>query len=345
MAKIELTKSDTAGIKGIAILFMLWHHQFLNTHGYGALTLSLAVVFKVCVALFLFVSGYGLTRQYDNLDRRGFRAMAVLLLRRFISFFLQYWFCFVLVVLIGNLCGYSFQDAYPAMRNTLKCFILDFFGQMGYSSYLHPWWFNKLIIQLYLLFPFLYLLQSNKYSAWIGLALIIPLQLYAKSIPGSVFCLVEGGIPAFYLGMISARHMSAPSISSKVWRIVLFYVAIISIVGLAVLHNHVLPASPYLAVLIRALLAVCVVLIYKEFGGDHISLFSFLGKYSAVMYLTHVLLIILIPKVLYYSKFSLVAFIIFVVASLLMSIVIDWLQKILHYDKLRHELVNMASKL
>lgn len=342
---MKLTKSDTAGIKGIAILFMLWHHQFLNTPGYGAFTMSLAVVFKVCVALFLFVSGYGLTRQFDNLDRRSFRAMAALLLRRFISFFLQYWFCFVLVVLIGNLCGYSFQDAYPAMRNTLKCFILDFFGQMGYNSYLHPWWFNKMIIQLYLLFPLLYLLRSNKYSAWIGLALIIPLQLYAKRIPGAVFCLVEGGIPAFYMGMISARYMSVSSIPSRVWRIVLIPVAISAIAGLSVLHNHVLPVSPYLAILIRALMAVCIVLTYKEFGGDHISLFSFFGKYSAVMYLTHVLLIMLIPKFLYCSRYALIAFIIFVGASLLMSIMIDWLQKVLHYDKLRLALVNLVIKL
>ena len=342
---MELTRSDTAGIKGIAILFMLWHHQFLNTTEYGAFTLSLAVVFKVCVALFLFVSGYGLTRQYDCFDQRNIRTMGVLLLRRFISFFLPYWFCFVLIVLVGNLLGYSFQEAYPPMRNTLKCIILDFFGQMGYNSYLHPWWFNKMIIQLYLIFPFLYLILCNKYTAWISLALIVPLQLYAKSIPGSVFCLVEGGIPAFYLGMILARHSTVPSIPGRFWRIVLKSIAIMSLVGLAVLHNHVLPDSPYLAILIRALLAVCIVWVFKSFEGSRISLFHFLGKYSAVMYLTHVLLILLIPSVLYYPKFSLLAFIIFAVASLSVSIVIDWLQKVSHYDKLRLALVNSVNKL
>lgn len=342
---MELTRSDTAGIKGIAILFMLWHHQFLNTTEYGAFTLSLAVVFKVCVALFLFVGGYGLTRQYDCLDRRNIRTMGVLLLRRFINFFLPYWFCFVLVVLVGNLFGYSFQDAYPPTRNTMKCIFLDFFGQMGYSSYLHPWWFNKMIIQLYLIFPFLYLLLCNKYTAWIGLALIVPLQLYAKSIPGSVFCLVEGGIPAFYLGMISARRITIPSVPGKVWPVVLKSVAIISVVGLAVLHNHVLAASPYRAVLIRALLAVCIVWVFKSFEGSRIFLFPFLGKYSAMMYLTHVLLMLLVPSVIYYPKSSFLAFIIFAVGSLSVSIVIDGLQQVSHYDKLRLALVNSVSKL
>ncbi len=68
---MDLSKSDTAGIKGIAILFMLWHHLFLHSVEYGALTQSLAIVSKVCVALFLFVSGYGLTKQYSRLEKRN----------------------------------------------------------------------------------------------------------------------------------------------------------------------------------------------------------------------------------------------------------------------------------
>ncbi len=72
---MELSKSDTTAIKGIAILLMLWHHLFLNTIAYGILTHSLAVVFKVCVALFLFVSGYGLTKQYSQLEKPYFKSL------------------------------------------------------------------------------------------------------------------------------------------------------------------------------------------------------------------------------------------------------------------------------
>ena len=68
---MELSKEDTASVKGIAILFMLWHHLFLNVPDYGTLTHSMAIVAKVCVALFLFVSGYGLTKQYVGLEKRN----------------------------------------------------------------------------------------------------------------------------------------------------------------------------------------------------------------------------------------------------------------------------------
>ena len=180
---MELSKSDTTAIKGIAILLMLWHHLFLNTMAYGTLTHSLAVVFKVCVALFLFASGYGLTKQYSQLEKPYFKNTIKFLLRRYANFFLSYWFCFVLVVVVGNVCGYSFSEAYPAGRNTLKCVLLDVAGQMGYDSYLNPWWFNKMIIQLYLVFPVLFLIVRNKYLSWVGLALVVVVQLFAKSIP------------------------------------------------------------------------------------------------------------------------------------------------------------------
>ena len=340
MTGMELSKSDTTGIKGIAILFMLWHHQFLNMTEYGTLTSNLAVVFKVCVALFLFVSGYGLTKQFTGMECRSVLNLFKLLLRRFINFFLPYWFCFILVVFVGYLSGNTFHDVYPATRNTLKCVILDFFGQMGYSSYLHPWWFNKLIIQLYLLFPVLYLIICNKYSAWVGLLAIISIQLYAKSLSGNLFFLVEGGIPAFYLGMISARYRVIPSIPRRVWRIVMWAIVVLLIVGLSILHNHVLPASPYQALLIRALLAFFIVFAFKSIVDDRTAVLSFLGKYSAIMYLTHALLLQLIPKLLFYPKYSFLAFLIFVVASLLVAMLIDWLQKVL-----RLALVNCVNNL
>ena len=340
---MELSKSDTACIKGIAILFMLGHHLFLNTTKYGALTLWLAVVFKVCVALFLFVSGYGMTKQYGSLERRNIRSTMKMLLRRFINFFLPYWFCFVLVVVIGHLWGITFQDVYPATRNTVKCAVLDFFGQMGYHSYLKPWWFNKMILQLYLVFPFLYLIIRNKYSALVGFMAVIPLQLFAKSIPGNAFFLVEGGIPAFYLGMLTAQHGIIPSIPQKSWRIVLASVTVLLLIGLALLHNHVLPSSPYQAILIRALMAFLIVLAFKFIDSRHVSVLSFLGRYSTIMYLTHVLLLFMIPKILFFPRYSFLALLVFSIASLLMAMSIEWLQKVLRYDKLRLALVTFVK--
>ena len=341
---MELSKSDTAGIKGIAILFMLWHHLFLHSVEYGALTQSLAVVFKVCVALFLFVSGYGLTKQCGGLEKRSVRTTIQFLLRRFINFFLPFWFCFVLVGLFGNLCGYSFHDAYPAMRNTLKCVILDFWGQMGYDSYLKAWWFNKMIIQLYLIFPLLYLLLYNRYTAILGLISIAIVQLLAKRIPGNLFFVVEGGLPAFYLGMISSRFRIVPEMRKKAQKIALAFSAVLIGVVLSILLLKVIK-DPYQAVLLRALLALCIVVIFKSLEGSDSRVLGFVGKYATIMYLTHVLLLVLLPRIIYYPKYSILVFLLFAIACLAIAMMIDWLERVSRYDKLRLALVSRIISL
>ena len=340
---MELSKSDTTGIKGIAILFMFWHHLFLNTTEYGLLTQSLAVFFKVCVALFLFVSGYGLTKQYAGLEDRNARTTILFLFRRFVNFFLPFWFCFVLVIAVGNLFGYTFHDAYPATRNTLKCVILDFFGQMGYNSYLKPWWFNKMIIQLYLVFPILYLIQYNRLTVTIGLIAITFVQIYAKSIPGNVFFIVEGGLPSFYLGMLSARFKVVPEMKNRITSITLGFIAVLVGVFLSITLIRIVK-NPYQAVLIRALLALCIVVAFKSFESDNTNFLSFVGKYSAIMYLTHVLLIILLPEIVFYSNVSLLVFVFFALVCIVVAMAIDWLQKTLRYDKLRMALLSFFNQ-
>lgn len=331
---MELSKSDTTGIKGIAILFMLWHHLFLNAQGYEGFTHSLAVVSKVCVALFLFVSGYGLTKQYGGLEQRNVWTTTLFLLRRYINFFFPYWFCFILVVLVGNICGYSFNDAYPATRNSLKCFLLDLFGQMGYDSYLKPWWFNKMIIQLYLVFPILYMIMSSRSSSIISLVAVAILQLFAKSLPGNVFFIVEGGVPAFSLGIIVSRFRIIPNLrkNSRKYYMASFFVLIgisLSIFWLKVVKD------PYQAILVRALLAFCIVCIYKFFAIVNFGVLCLVGRYATIMYLTHELIIILFPKVVYYPRFSGLVFVFFVFICLAVAISIDWLKRVTLYDKLR----------
>lgn len=62
-----LTLHDTSILKGIAICAMLWHHLFYENPEYGLFVWHLALLGKVCVAIFLLLSGYGLTIQMDKL--------------------------------------------------------------------------------------------------------------------------------------------------------------------------------------------------------------------------------------------------------------------------------------
>lgn len=71
------TKEETNFCKGIAIIMMLFHHLFNDFEEYaghpvdyrpftGERLMFLALLCKVCVAIFVFLSGYGIAAVYER---------------------------------------------------------------------------------------------------------------------------------------------------------------------------------------------------------------------------------------------------------------------------------------
>ena len=72
-----ISKEDSTALKGIAILWMIFHHCFHDIDLFKDLNLNFApftmegvlnvgIYAKVCVAIFAFVSGYGLYLSFMN---------------------------------------------------------------------------------------------------------------------------------------------------------------------------------------------------------------------------------------------------------------------------------------
>ena len=102
---MNLSRQQTAVAKGGAILLMFWHHLFgfperipaaaklISVTGGGSLYVEdqLAIFGRLCVALFLFLSGYGLGHK-----KEGFTyAKAV---GRTLGFYLVFWANFAVVM-------------------------------------------------------------------------------------------------------------------------------------------------------------------------------------------------------------------------------------------------------
>lgn len=72
----QLSIKDTLVLKSIAICAMLVHHVItcvppgIETQ-FGYLSIRVGVLGKVCVAIFLYLSGYGLTLQFSKLAEQG----------------------------------------------------------------------------------------------------------------------------------------------------------------------------------------------------------------------------------------------------------------------------------
>lgn len=205
-----LSQRDTNVLKGIALLLLLIHHLFYIDNGlYDDITLAghgimqtIGLWCKVCVAIFVFLSGYGLTVQAEKAG--GVGNLFRFYWRRFTKLMLNYWFIWLIFVPIGVFVfHYTFDEAYGT--NTVIKFLLDVTGLInafGLYGYNVTWWFYSCIILLYILFPFLYSLlkKDTMFSVMVvAVATYLPIPIFASARPyflaflaGMIYCRISG---------------------------------------------------------------------------------------------------------------------------------------------------------
>ena len=162
MINYIISKNDSLILKGIGILLMLFHHLFYSPEfslfyndfsiqiGYHSISIvnQLGIYAKLCVAIFVFASGYGLEISYLNKQIN----VQTFFLHRFKKLYMNYWFIWLLFVPVGVfIFDRTLIDAYGN-----HCFfkmLLDFLGILnltGNLGYNPTWWFYSCIILLYL---------------------------------------------------------------------------------------------------------------------------------------------------------------------------------------------------
>ncbi len=70
----------------------------------------------------------------------------------------------------------------------------------------------------------------------------------------------------------------------------------------------------------------------------------FVGKYATIMYLTHTLFQQLIPNIIYSLPSSILVFMLFLAISLGVAVLIEWMQRLVKYDKLQIAIVKKVEK-
>ena len=185
----NISISDTSVMKGIAIIAMLCHHVFTGRPGfeapYSEFFIALGILGKVCVSMFLFCSGYGLAVQYEKeIDKTSTIYEKLIysmkfIVKRLLKFYTSYWFIFIIFVPLGIFVfDRSLADAYGENVNLIKRISYDLLGIQGFQSYNITWWFNKLIIIFYLLFPIIFIISRK--IKFIGLIISFLLMRFAN---------------------------------------------------------------------------------------------------------------------------------------------------------------------
>ena len=164
MTRDHFDITATNACKGIALLLLLWHHLFFQNPEVGVLAYRLARLAKVCVAIFVLLSGYGLAA---TVARKPI-GLLNFYKDRLAGLYLNYWLIAALFVPVGVLCiGRTFADVFtthPCLKFAVQMTGLHRFVYLEYG-YNATWWFMSMIIPLYLLFPLIHWL-IRRYGIW-----------------------------------------------------------------------------------------------------------------------------------------------------------------------------------
>lgn len=355
-----LTKQDTAVLKGIAIIAMLMHHLWgcppTGIEPYTGVLGFLGNVGKVCVAIFLFCSGYGLSVGYSkvmgdlestNCDWKS-RLITTLkfLAKRFVKFYTGYWPIFLIFVPISIFVfNRSLSDAYVGL-NPIKRFIMDFLAINGSRCYNPTWWFNYLIVLLYLLFPILF--GGIKRLGCLGVLISVLLMIFENKLAYiNHYHLLLWQCP-FVLGVF--LHLKEESFSymyNKLpnWLLCAFVVALIVFVSYwRTIVDY--DTSVKIDSILTILLVIGVILL-REYFPYMKKTFSLLGKHSMNIYMTHTFFFSYWFSSFFYSceLGGGVNIIALLTICLFVSIIIEWMKELIRWNKLSNIIIEKIDKL
>lgn len=337
----NLTIIDTNILKGVAVLLLLLHHLFdpskkyldVVIHG-QPIVLSISQWSKVCVAIFVFLSGYGLVLSNRYSSRINVLSFYY---KRYIKLMFNYWLVWALFIPILLFGGYvSFHSVYG--DNLIIHMIRDLMGIEAmfrdYHSINPSWWFYSCIISLYLLFPFLYRFRK----CW---QVLLPLSVVFTYIGFKIplchaFCYY---LPAFVLGMIMAEK-GFPIHDCKRNMKILYYITFIAV---CISRN----AFFHYYYLWDCLIVMTGVFLYKNIDVSKYisSMLGFLGKHSFNIYLFHVFFIkYILSEFIYSNENPIIIFLKALIVCVGTSVFLEWAKSTVRLNKLQNRLLKLYDE-
>lgn len=319
-----MTREETQCLKGVAILWMLCYHVFnrynidywrpiIEIGNTNLVTIIQGITNPVY--FYVILSGYGL---YLSNSRTTITVTSVG--RRVLKLFIQYWLVMtVFALIIGHLvCPDSFPGSW-------KDFALSYSGI--WTKYCGEAWFLLPYIFLLLLSRGIFRLVDKYALLFIATAIIVFVSsVFVKRHSGlstehGVGLLFSGlsFILPFGMGALMAKY----GIFEKVKKILhRDYITILIIVGISIVRYFI----PNAHILYVPAVMLCFNALNK--GGCFHSILSYVGGHSTSMWFVHGFFYrSLFHDFIYVSHWPILIFLTLVIASLISSILIDYVNK------------------
>ncbi len=305
---------------------LLWHHLFWRLPEIYPYAYQFAILFKVCVSMFLFVSGYGLTISY----RKNKTTLKKFYLRRLSKLYETYWVIFTIFIVISILVFNRLPSEVYGDEYLIKMAINFFAVQLYFPNYVghgyNPtWWFMTLIITLYLLYPFMYnFLKKMKI-----LGLLIMIFISFLSLP-----VLSAWIASFALGIYIAEY----KVFDKVLEYNENYLLLISIIAILTISMLKLFEIPGSGNRLDFLFSFFIIMVsWLIFRNDSIikNVFVFIGVHSFNIFLFHTFLFkYFFESELYALQNPFVILTVLLMFSIVISILINMIKNYLFKSQL-----------
>lgn len=323
------TNKHTNIAKGVAILLMLIHHigldPIMSELPTSPFFYKLFDQGKVCVSIFLILSGYGLCISSDRKKADNIKELCIFSVKHLIKLMLNFWLIFIIAVTYGTISGKRPLTIYGT--NIGKNMLIDFLGLANLfetPTYNATWWFMSLIIVLYIIFPIMKLVLRKSpilftiIIFWVTIFRPIPLEDHVL--------LMNDYLIAFGLGMLFAEFKLFDKIrklnKSKVEEIILTILFLMFGISLRWKFGRIL----YDAVCALSIIFFCNNILAHIKGINYI--LEILGKNSANMFLLHTFIYAyFFMEFMLKFRYLVVMYVVLVILSLVFSMIIELSKK------------------
>lgn len=359
---MKFTKEHTMQMKGIAIIILLFHHCFLNTQrwatvpyeklattkGWGYYPISfapfsshtiqyLASFSKICVAMFVFMTGYGMWVSYESQKKKT--TMSNYIKKRMVTLMTGFLIIFVVTEILAIPTG-RFIEVYGHDFRSVVYMIIDALGLaklLGTPLFCLTWWYMSLAIVLIMIFPFVHSIMEKYQWVVVVASIIVPRACgFGQSTDLFRYLL------AYTLGMYFAQHDLLARIKEKFMEqnvVGKLLSLIVSLIGLAVIikcRQNAWIGWKYLDFWdgFAAMYVIVLSYIYILNGKWIVKGLGFLGKHSMNIFLIHSFYRdVFFHEFTYSFYYAWLDYIVLMAISLVTSIVLEWFKKLIRYEK------------
>ena len=359
---MKFTKEHTMQMKGIAIIILLFHHCFLNTQrwatvpyeklattkGWGYYPISfapfsshtiqyLASFSKICVAMFVFMTGYGMWVSYESQKKKT--TMSNYIKKRMVTLMTGFLIIFVVTEILAIPTG-RFIEVYGHDFRSVVYMIIDALGLaklLGTPLFCLTWWYMSLAIVLIMIFPFVHSIMEKYQWVVVVASIIVPRACgFGQSTDLFRYLL------AYTLGMYFAQHDLIARIKEKFMKQNVagkLLSLIVSLIGLAVIikcRQNAWIGWKYLDFWdgFAAMYMIVISYIYILNGKWIVKGLGFLGKHSMNIFLIHSFYRdVFFHEFTYSFYYAWLDYIVLMAISLVTSIVLEWFKKLIRYEK------------